>query len=157
MHVIVCVQNPATYFQSCSVSTIIRRNNQKATQEMKESWRLTPCITPFSCNPQKTAWGVNTDWLSVVGNVLLFILSFSVLLYSYKSFLWGHMWSVDFILFSHTHVSSYLPLMFHCHGPAPRSPEKTISRQRKINKEMHVSAFCIDTCTQHTTNAAQMQ
>ncbi len=44
----------------------------------------------------------------------------------------------DLISHSHTHVSSYLPLMFHCHGPEPRSPKKTISRQRKINKEMSV-------------------
>lgn len=102
----VCVQNPATYFQSWSFSSIIRRNNQKATQEMKESWRLTLCITPFSCNPQKTAWGVNTAWLS---DVLLFILSFSVLLLQIVSVRTHLIHGFCFLSLTHTHTRIIIP------------------------------------------------
>lgn len=85
-------------------------------------------------NPQKTAWGVNTAWLS---DVLLFILSFSVLLLQIVSVRTHLIHGFCFLSLTHTHVSSYLPLMFHCHDPEPRSPERTISRQRKINMSVH--------------------
>lgn len=103
--------------KSWSFSSIIRRNNQKATQEMKESQSVTSRITQFSCNPLKKAWGVNKDCLWCLKNVFpcLRLVTFKVLQISCatkKYLVWESIWSMDlsFVTHTHTHATIIIPV-----------------------------------------------